>query len=150
MHEIYRQMEADGKIGPLMPPDATGMRHARPHAEYPKMLRPPKFERQERVEPGPGGHPLRMWQWVEIQPAVVARSRREELDFMQDGVIEPLPEGTDAVIAERDALRMENEDMKRRLERLESLMLAQSAQNAGAPVDPLAKLATIGKETANV
>jgi hypothetical protein len=147
MLEIYRQMEADGKIGPLLPPDATGMRHARPHAEYPKMLRPPKFERQERLEPGPNGSVMRMWQWVEITPAVVARSRREELEFVSEGVIEPLPEGTDAVVAERDALRMENEDMKRRLERLESLMLAQSTQNAGTPVDPLAKLAAIGKET---
>lgn len=139
MLEIYRQMEADGKIGQLLPPDATGMRQQRPFAEYPKMLRPPKFERQERLEPGPGGHPVRLWQWVEVEPAVVARSRREELEFLQAGTIESEPVGTDAVVAERDALRMQNEDLQRRMERLEALLLEKSPTPT-PPDDPLSAL----------
>lgn len=131
MLEIYRQMEADGKIGPLGPPDSSGMRQPRPHSEYPKMLKPPVYERQERLEPGPGGSVMKLWAYVQTSPAVVARSRREELEFLQTGAVDAEPV-EDIVVAERDALRMQNEDLTRRLERLESLLLAQTSATLAA------------------
>jgi hypothetical protein len=132
MLEIYRQMENDGKIGPLLPPDATGMRHPRPHAEYPKVLRAARYERQDRPEPGPGGTVMHQFAYVEVEPAVVARSRREELEFIQSGTIEPATSG-DVVVAERDALRMENEELRRRLDRLEAALLVGQTKVADVP-----------------